>query len=480
MQKLDSDNFEYIKVFEKTFQSLKNKAISGINIVEKAFYYAEEKHFGQFRKSGLPYIAHPVEVMAILENMDFSPDVLAAALLHDVVEDSGVSVKELEEAFNPVVAKIVDAVTEIRPTEFIENMQAEIKTYQKLVSMGKINLFAFYIKFADRLHNLQTLGVFPRYKQVEKIKQTERFLVPLLKILKAKDFYSAISNQAFKVLSEKDQLEHFEKLYNHNLKVNQAFNKKMLAKLTFSINTFLTQNKINNTLKEIKIYPLSLLEIKERLETLMEVRNLKNIKQSHFPLVPNFKLFFIFSNPNVTPLVLNLLENKLFTQVLTLQNLEIDNFNQKEYFILKNSSRTLFECFFFCQKTFTIYRNGSTDGSIVDIIEEDFEEEIIGDFITVKTRSNEVLLLPQGSTVLDFAFKIHNDFGFSCKYAHLNDSPGKSPIFTKLANGDKVNLIIEEDEKGGTKNISRLKWLTYVNNEKSKKQLLKYFENLYE
>lgn len=480
MQKPEIDVFEYRKVFEKTFQNLKNKSISGVGIVEKAFFFAEEKHFGQFRKSGLPYIAHPVEVMTILEGMDFSADVLAAALLHDVVEDCGVSVKELEEAFNPVVAKIVDAVTEIRPTELIENMQAEIKTYQKLVSMGKINLFAFYIKFADRLHNLQTLGVFPRYKQIEKIKQTERFLIPLLKILKAKEFYDAISNQAFKVVSEPDQIEHFEKLYNHNLKVNKPFNKKMLGELTFAINTFLTQNKITNTLKEIKIAPISLVEIKEQLEKFMELRNLKTIKQSHFSLVPNFKLYFIFSNPDVNPIVFKLLENKMFSQILSLQNLSIDVFNNQEYFVFKNNSRTLFQCFFFCQKTFTIYRNGSTDGSITDIIEEDFEEEIIGDFITVKTRSNEVLLMPQGSTVLDFAFKIHNDFGFACKYAHLNDSPGKSPIFTKLTSGDKVNLIIEEDEKGVTKNIAKLKWLTYVNNEKSKKQLLKYFESLYE
>src|SRR5690554_6047925 len=108
---------DYISVFSSTLKNLKSKDVYGLNLVEKAFYFAQEKHKGQFRKSGEPYISHPVNVMAILEKLDFSSDVLAAALLHDVVEDCGVSVGEIKKEFNPTIAKIVDAVTGIKPSQ---------------------------------------------------------------------------------------------------------------------------------------------------------------------------------------------------------------------------------------------------------------------------------------------------------------------------------------------------------------------------
>ena len=181
-------------------------------------------------------------------------------------------------------------------------------------------------------------------------------------------------------------------------------------------------------------------------------------------------LYFIFENENFQNIIFELFQDKSFTKLLRLTNYAIDDFNQKDYYVLKNLSRTKFQAFFFSQKSYVLYRNGSLDGSIVNIIEDDFEDEIMSDYITVKTRSNEIILMPQGSTVLDFAFKIHNDFGFSCKYAHLNNSPQKTPLFTKLSNGDKVNLIIEEDENKNIEIIAKLKWLTYVNNQKSKKQ----------
>ena len=471
---------DYKQNFASTLENLKKKSIPGVSLVEKAFAFAENKHFGQFRKSGLPYIAHPVEVMGILEKMDFGSDVLCAALLHDVVEDCGVTINELEKNFNPIVAQIVDAVTEIKPNEKMEDVEAEIKTYQKLVSMGKINRFAFYIKFADRLHNLKTIGVFPKYKQVEKVKQTQRFVIPLLKILKARELYNQITNECFKVLSWQENFNPFSVVYQQFLEANAPFNQTLKDELVISVNTLLAKHKIANTLKTIVIAPLTELELKNQVEQKFDFLPVGQMKATQLYTVPSFHLYFIFNNADYTNIIFKLLEEKTFTTLLKLKSFGYDDFTQKEYFLLENGVRTKFQTFFFSQSQFLIFRNGSEEGTDTNMMEEDFEEEIISDFITVKTRSSEVMLMPKNSTVLDFAFKIHNDFGFSCKYAHLNDSPIKTPIYTKLSDGDKVNLIIEEDGNGNTKNIAKLKWLTYVNNEKSKKMLLKYFESLYE
>lgn len=471
---------DYNEVFINSLNNLKKKGAMGISMIEKAFSFAQENHKNQFRKSGLPYISHPVEVFAILEKMDFSADVLCSALLHDVVEDCGVSVEEIKNNFNSKIAQIVDAVTEIKPNETLENIDAEIKTYQKLVSIGKINMFAFYIKFADRLHNLHTIEIFPRYKQIEKVKQTQKFVIPLLKIVKSREFYKLIENECYKILSKDFNIENFLSLYKNNKNSNSLFNQIMHDNLTICINSTLTKFNFQNSLRNIIISPLTETEIKESYETAYNAINVNDITSDVFVNIPTFNIFFVFANANYKEIIFKLLEEKNFSNILKLESFGFDSFSKKEYFVLKNNSRTKFKAFFFSLNEYIIFRNGSQDGAETELIEEDFENEIIADFITVKTRSNQILFLPKGSTVLDFAFKIHGDLGFGCKYAHLNDSPAKSPIYTKLSDGDKVNLIVEEDANKNIKNIARLKWLTYVNNEKSKKILLKYFESLYE
>ena len=119
---------------------------------------------------------------------------------------------------------------------------------------------------------------------------------------------------------------------------------------------------------------------------------------------------------------------------------------------------------------------GTIDGQNLDKIDEDNINELDIDLIKVKTRSGETKYMTKGSTVLDFAFKIHRDIGFAFKYAIVNDSKTQLPPYTKLNDGDKVEIITEKDALGNLKNNAKLKWLAYVNTEFAKKVLIKYFE----
>ena len=173
---------DYKQIFSNMLEDLKKKNSIDIANVVKAFHFAEEKHSGQFRKDGTPYIIHPVEVAKILEERDFNTDVICGALLHDTVEDCNVTIDELKSTFNHQIAQIVDAVTAIRKENFLPDSNniftdtkdflkqaVEDSTYQKLISIGKNNKFGFYIKFADRLNNLSTIACFPKYKKEAKI-----------------------------------------------------------------------------------------------------------------------------------------------------------------------------------------------------------------------------------------------------------------------------------------------------------------------
>lgn len=145
-----------------------------------------------------------------MEERDFNTDVICGALLHDTVEDCNVTIDELKSTFNHQIAQIVDAVTAIRKENFLPDSNniftdtkdflkqaVEDSTYQKLISIGKNNKFGFYIKFADRLNNLSTIACFPKYKKEAKILETEKWLIPLAKLLKSRYFYYKLTNGCF-------------------------------------------------------------------------------------------------------------------------------------------------------------------------------------------------------------------------------------------------------------------------------------------
>ena len=206
MSKLNMENYEII--YENIINDLKRKQIVDIGLFVKAFDLATKLHNGQIRKGGEPYILHPIQVAEILNRLDFDINVLCAGLLHDTVEDCGYTITQMQEDFNPVIAKIVDAVTAIEldfdkfSEEDFPKFIEEAQTYQKLISIGKENLYAFYIKFADRLNNLRTIDCFPIYKQLAKIKETEKWLIPIIHILKSSWFYKQISNECFKSIGK--------------------------------------------------------------------------------------------------------------------------------------------------------------------------------------------------------------------------------------------------------------------------------------
>ena len=233
---------DYKEIFNKLIADMKLKKSLGIEKVEKAFKLAEKLHAGQKRKSGEEYILHPVEVALTLEQHDFDSNVISAGLLHDVVEDCGYTVEEIKHEFNTEVANIVDAVSAItakslkgeaaellKQDEFAKFDLKEM-SYQKLISLGKVNKYAFYIKFADRLNNLRTIACFPRYKQVEKVRETLRWILPILKMFRAYKFYNEIANECFTILNE-DELEKFNIIYDAYF----SFNKKIYSEVKENI-----------------------------------------------------------------------------------------------------------------------------------------------------------------------------------------------------------------------------------------------------
>ena len=202
------------KRFEYMIELLSKHHDVDLDIVKKAYAKAKELHYYQKRKDGIPYISHPVEVAIILAELDFGEDAVCAALLHDTVEDCNYTIEQMKKDFNLKIANAVDAVTAIDKTQYIYNDEnifedpnfvkssAEEQTFKKLISIGKNNPLGFYVKFADRLHNLRTIDTFEYSKQIEKVRETEKWILPIAKALKAQYFDIKIKNECFKILNK--------------------------------------------------------------------------------------------------------------------------------------------------------------------------------------------------------------------------------------------------------------------------------------
>ncbi len=468
---------------DKRFDCLLEVAKSNdlpVETIKKAYSKAKYLHKDQKRKDGTPYISHPVEVALILAKLDFDENVIAGALLHDTIEDCGYTADEMKADFNETIFKLVDCVSAIDKTKYVfdkENIyedpefvksSAEEQTFKKLITLGKENPCGFAIKFADRLHNLRTIATFDYAKQLEKVRETEKWVLPIAKALKSEYFYRAIKNECFKVQNQqiiKPFLEHYTIYHNSN--------QKNIEKLNYKFKEIFA----NSSIKTIKIKDVREYKVFEDLTRLYKKVDLTKISQGQILKVANYNIFMIYqdvSHKKAITEVINLLQLKTKLKII---DTKIGGFTGKMYMAVEDEFKNKYNIYVFTENEYTMVKVGTADGQNLDRIDEDNINELDVDLIRVKTRSGEIKYIAKGSTVLDFAFKIHGDIGFSFKYAIVNDSKTKLPPYTKLNEGDKVEIITEKDANGNAKNNAQLKWLAYVNTELAKRVLIKYFEN---
>lgn len=451
-------------------------------MIEKAYKLARFLHKDQRRKDGTLYIGHPVEVALILVKLGFDENVISAALLHDVVEDCGYSLESIKKEFNGLVAEMVDCVSAIDQTKFVfdendiyedanfEKAAIEEQSFKKLIAIGRKNPLGFCIKFADRLHNLRTIESFEYSKQLEKVKETERWIVPIAKVLNAEYFYRAIKNECFKIKNRGMQFfEHYRDYHNAN-----SYNiDKMQIKL---------QEIFSNTvIKEIKIKSVREYKVFEDLQTIFKNLNVAKVSQGQILKVTNYNIYLLYERGQYSDVigeVLNVL-NKSFKNFKII-DAKIGNFTKKPYYQLEDNYKNKYNLYIESLVDYALQRNGTLNGQNEELLEGEDIDNLGLEFIRVKTRSGESKFVPKDSTVLDFAFKIHKDIGFGFQYAIINNSKTKSPPHTKLYEGDKVEIIVTKNEFGEIEYNAKLKWIAYVNTVMAKRNLIRYFEKKFE
>ncbi len=415
-----------------------------LNLIRKAYQLAAEKHKNQFRKSGQPYIVHPIAVTYILADLHVGPNTLCAGLLHDVVEDTDTTLDDLKAMFNSDVAEIVDGVTKVSQLKFASLEKKQAATHQKMLLAMAKDIRVILVKLADRLHNMRTMDAMAPDKQKRISNETLEIYAPLAHRLGIFAIKAELEDRSLKYLDQ----ESYEEIKN---KIEEKKNSKddIISKMTKEITGYLLKEASNVRDFSIKgrikgIYSIykKMKSQNKKFEDLYDIFALRvivnevaecyqilGIIHSHYTPIPaRIKDYIAVPKPNMyQSLHTTVIAHEGQTFEIQIRTKEMDTIAElgvaahwayKEN-VEYSKDREQFEI----AKKLKWYgelmqynENDADAEAYVDAVHQDYLEK----YIYVYTPQGEVIDLPVGATPIDFAYRIHTNLGNTCVGATVN------------------------------------------------------------
>ena len=461
-----------------------------IDLVFKAYEYAFKKHFGVKRISGDDYISHPLNVAYILTDINADASCLAAALLHDTVEDTDSTLGDIRRLFGDEIASLVDGVTKINKLHF-STASEQIAANQRKILVGlSSDVRVIIIKFADRLHNMRTLYVMPREKQKKKAKETLEILTPVADRLGINKIKNELEDLSLRYLKPDVYFDIVEKLNAKKIEMDEDVN-DMLLEVSSLLNDHHIKHEIFGRSKSIySIYKkldkgkkfndiYDILALRVLVNTEQECYLALGLIHSKYKPVPNrFKDYIAMPKTNLYQSLHTTVfgvDGKLFEiQIRTYDMHRIAEYGIASHWSYKvhGSVKTVHDSM---ETKLQIFR------SIMELNEDsDSPEEFINNIkqdvltfnsIYVYTPKGDVIELPVGSTPVDFAYKVHSEIGNTLVGAIVNENI--VPLDYKLKTGDIIKVNTNKASKGPNKD-----WLSFVVTSQAKNKIKSFYSKL--
>ena len=458
-----------------------------IDIIEKAIDYAYFKHEGQYRKTGEEYIIHPLSVAIILTTIKADKDTIIASLLHDVLEDTPTSKEELENLFGKTVANLVDGVTKINSINVSTENEYLTNYYKKIIVGMSEDVRVIIIKLADRLHNMRTLYAIPVDRQKLKAKETLEILAPIAHRLGMHKIKSELEDLSLKYSKPDVYYDVVEKLNNTKIEREEC-----VSKMMDEVSTLLKNNGIKH---EIKGRAKSIYSIYKKLDKgrsfsdiydLLAIRILVDKEQECYlalglihskykPVSKRFKDYIAMPKTNLYQTlhttVFGLDGNLFEIQIRTYDMDEIAENGIASHWAYKEHKNAFLEMQNVTEQKLQFYK------SIIELNEEkmtneDFvnrvKDEVLNNNIYVYTPKGDVFELPNGSTPIDFAYRIHTQVGDKMTGAIVNNNMVN--LSYELQNGDIVKILTNNNSKGPSR-----EWLNIVKTTQAKSKIKAFF-----
>ena len=468
----------------------KNNKKSDIKLIMKAYNYAKENHGDQLRKSGEPYIIHPIQVAYTLAGLELDDATICAALLHDVVEDTEVTHQDLINEFGIEIAEMVDGVTKLSKLNYESVEEAQVENYRKMfLAMGK-DIRVIMIKLSDRLHNMRTLKYLSRDRQIANAKETMDLYAPLANRLGIYSLKWELEDLSFKYLypeeyreivegidrKREERLQFIDKIEEQ---IKQELKKQKIeaeitgrAKHLYSI--YRKMKRDNITLDQIyDLFALRIIvnSVKDCYAALGVVHELYN------PMPGRFKDYIAVPKPNMYQSLHTTLIGEKGTpfevQIRTWDMHRIAEYGiaahwaykEASYFGKKQSVKVEEDKLAWLRETLEWQKDMQDPQEFLDTL----KTELFEDEVYVFTPKGDIKVLPSGSTPIDYAYSIHAEIGHHMTGCKINSK--MMPIITKLKNGDIIEIITSENSKGPSRD-----WLKFIQSSTAKNKINAWFK----
>ena len=461
---------------KKTIEDILNEAgrylkeKHNIDIIKHAYEVAVKKHEGQFRRSGDPYVQHPIEVAYILATMETGPATIAAGLLHDVLEDTDMTKEQMEAEFGSEITQIVDGVTKISKLKYMTKEKALAHNHEKLLLAMAKDIRVILVKLVDRLHNMRTIRF---HKNIEKqktiAKETLELYAPLAHRLGISRLKAELEDTAFKVLN-KDEYHEIEKIAGEKrVEREQDINNMMTHINDLLVSQHITDFTISGRIKNIySIYKKTvsknkglndiydLLALRVIVDSVENCYRVLGIIHGNFtPLPMRFKDYIAVPKQNLyqslhTTIVG--LGGKIFeVQIRTYEMDQIAEYGIAAHWAYKEGTNYSHEAeqveitnkLKWYKDLVTFVENADSTEPVNNLMDDIFSSNVY-----VFTPRGDVFDFPNGATPLDFAYRIHSGVGNKTVGAIVN---GKIvPLTYKLQTSDVVEIKTNNSSTGPT------------------------------
>lgn len=454
-----------------------------IDIIEKAYNFASEAHKSQKRESGEPYIIHPIDVAEILAELGMDTNTIAAGLLHDVLEDTDCTYKEMSDMFNEEIASLVNGVTKLGKIEYKSKQEQQADNVRKMLLAMAKDIRVIIIKLADRLHNMRTLKFMSKEKQKLKAKETLDIYAPLAHRLGMSKIKWELEDLSFRYLREEEYYDLVRQIAEKRVE-REAYISSIIDDLYKNLEESGIDSDIEGRPKHFySIYRKMVNKSKtiEQIFDLTAIRILVNsvkdcygvlgiVHTIYKPIPGRFKDYIAMPKPNMY--------QSLHTTVIGPQGktfeIQIRTFDMHktaEYGIAAHwkykegdageDKEKGFEKKLAWLRDMLEWQKETSDA---EEFMEGFKIDLFSDEIFVFTPKGVVINLASGSTPIDFAYRIHTDVGNRCIGAKVN---GKIvPLDYKLKTGEIVEIITSQSAKG-----PNMDWLNIAKSNQAKSKI---------
>ncbi len=455
--------------------------------ITRAYEYAKELHDGQFRVSGEPYISHPIAVAEIVAGLELDTDSICAALLHDTVEDCAdrTDLKVIEKQFGSDVAVLVDGLTKMIQLHFEDKEEAHIENLRKMLLAMSKDIRVIFIKLCDRLHNMRTLGVKPDEKRRQTALETMQVYAPLahrLGIQKIKHELENIGLSYLDPIGFDEITNHIEDKYGENAELLNNIQKTVREKLEENNINFTLEGRIksvysiyrkmytqNKSFDEIyDFYALRII-----VDTELECYTALGLIHEMFKSIPGrFKDYISTPKPNLYQSLHTTVIGRdgipFEVQIRTKEMHHIAEYGIAAHWKYKSGERSKEEM---DKKLEWIAKLIETEDDTKDPDEfiHAIKSDIFQDETFIFTPKGDVIALPSGSTVIDFAYAIHSGVGNSMTGAKINGMI--VPIDRVPQNGEIVEILTSSSSKGPSRD-----WLKIVKTSEARTKIRAWFK----